>query len=115
MNKATLIRVECEDCGEVCVTMVALTLRMCVDNERWTCCFRCPVCARATTRELDWRSVDQLVACGASVQRWHLPAELIESRPAAPVLTLDDLLDFHLLMERTNWLDDALGRSDAGA
>ncbi len=36
-----------------------------------------------------------------------------DNERAAPVLTLDDLLDFHLLLEDANWLASNLPRSVA--
>ena len=39
------------------------------------------------------------------MQVWRLPAELQETR-SGPVLTPDDLLDFHLLLQTESWFDD---------
>ena len=38
------------------------------------------------------------------MQVWRLPAELTEARIGEP-LTPDDLLDFHLLLEGTDWYE----------
>jgi hypothetical protein len=40
---------------------------------------------------------------------------LSESRVSAPALTLDDLLDFHLLLEDGTWLASVLTQSEADA
>jgi hypothetical protein len=116
MFKETRIRVECASCGAVRVTLSALTLRICEDNDRWSYCFRCPECGLATSHET-WAdaAVQLLVAIGATIERWRLPAELSESRVSAPVLTLDDLLDFHLLLEDGTWLASVLTQSEADA
>src|SRR4051794_15775353 len=100
MFKDTRVRVECGSCGAVRVTLPALTLRMCVETDEWSYCFRCPECGLATARATwDEAAVELLVAIGAPMERWHLPAELGESHLGAPALTLDDLLDFHFLLD----------------
>ena len=93
----------CAECGELFVLSVALTVRACIDNQRWSYCFCCPCCGRATSHESDEPTVAPLIAIGVPVERWHLPAELGESRPGGPILTPDDLLDFHLFLQRPDW------------
>jgi hypothetical protein len=116
MFKETMIRVECVSCGPVRVTLTALTLRVCEDNSRWSYCFRCPECGLATSHETWAETAVQLLATiGATIERWHLPAELSESRAPAPPLTLDDLLDFHLLLEDGTWFASVLAQSEADA
>jgi len=39
----------------------------------------------------------------------HVPAEALEMRQGPPI-THDDLLEFHEMLEREDWLDDLLGR-----
>jgi hypothetical protein len=102
------IRVRCVDCGELFVMSFALTVRSCTDNQRWSYCFCCPGCGRATAHESDEPTIAPVVAIGVPVERWHLPAELTESRPAGPILTPDDLLDFHLFLQRADWFADVL-------
>jgi hypothetical protein len=108
MTKLMKIRVKCVDCGDLFVTSLALTVRACIDNQSWSYCFCCPRCGRATAHESDEPTVAPLVAIGVPVQRWHLPAELAEWRPGGPTLTPDDLLDFHLFMQRADWFADVV-------
>jgi hypothetical protein len=103
------------DCGELFVTSFALRVRACIDNRRWSYCFRCPVCGRATANESDEPTVAPLIAIGVPVERWHLPAELAESRPGGPILTPDDLLDFHLFLQQTDWFADVCPGDRRGA
>jgi len=103
MTKPMRIRVTCADCGVLFVMSLALKVRVCIDNQRWTYCFRCPVCGRATAHESDEPTVAPLVAIGVPVEPWHLPTELAESRPEGPMLTPDDLLDLHLFLQRADW------------
>jgi hypothetical protein len=100
-----LIRAQCADCGVVRLTLPDVLVRVCADTQRWTYCFRCPACGRANARDSDEATLDVLVALGAPMQHWHGPAELLEVRPDGAALTLDDLLDFHLLLQRPDWFD----------
>lgn len=68
--------------------------------------FPLPGCGRATAHESDEPTVAPLLAIGVPVQRWHLPAELSEARPAGPMLAPDDLLDLHLFLHRADWFAD---------
>ena len=102
--EATRVRVMCDDCGLVRVQLPNLKLRKCVDTGRWTCCFRCPSCGLATAQATNEHSaIDLLTAIGVRVEWWRLPRELFEAKVLSPALTLDDLLDFHLLLDRHDW------------
>ena len=59
----------------------------------------------ATAYDSSAKALDLLVTLGAPVEQWHMPAELGEARPAGPALTWDDLLDFHLLLQRADWFE----------
>ena len=77
-----------------------LTVRVCADDERGSYCFQCPECTRAVAKDATRRIVDLLVSSGVRMQVWRLPAELAEPR-VGPPLRPDDLLDFHLMLQRT--------------
>lgn len=100
------VRVECTDCGQVAVPYFGVTLRVCIDNQQWSYCFFCPSCRRATVHESSEPIVAQLMAAGMPAQRWHLTAELTESRPGGHTLTPDELLDFHLFLQTSDWFVD---------
>ena len=51
------------------------------------------------------RIVDLLVSSGVRMEVWRLPAELSEPH-VGPTLSPDDLLDFHLMLERDDWFDE---------
>lgn len=114
MSKRTHVRVECRDCGIVLVELGEVTLRLCVDNGQWSYCFRCLECGLVTPHVSEQESVrgaiGALVAVGVPVQRWRMPAELVERRTTAtaPLLTPDDALDFHMRLEREDWFDELL-------
>jgi hypothetical protein len=48
------------------------------------------------------------------MQVWRLPAELSESR-VGPPLKPDDLLDFHLLLQREGWFEGVAAQVRRGA
>jgi hypothetical protein len=54
---------------------------------------------RATAHQSRRSTISALLEIGMPVQLWNSPAELREARPAGPALTLDDVLDFHLLLQ----------------
>jgi predicted RNA-binding Zn-ribbon protein involved in translation (DUF1610 family) len=108
MSNATFVRAQCDDCGIVRVTIADVALRVCADNRELSYVFRCPQCGGANARQSTDGIIGLLVRAGASVETWRLPAELFEARPLGPVLTPDDLLDFHLALEQPDWFDDLL-------
>jgi len=58
--------------------------------------------------------VDLLVSSGVRMQVWRLPAELSEVR-IGPPLKPDDLLDFHLLLQREGWFESVAAQVRRGA
>ena len=104
MRKEPQVRVACDRCGAVRVALSRVILRECVDNDRWSCCFRCPICMFARIHETsDRASVELLVAIGVRVERWQLPSEPNERLLVGPPFTWDDVLDFHLFLARDDW------------
>ena len=70
--------------------MRELTLRLCVDNQYSSYCFRCPTCGRATVHGLDEQAMSLLMAHGATMQPWRLPADWFArcvDQPARPLVT----------------------------
>ena len=103
------IRASCGDCGDVELTTGDVRVRVCTFDNRGTYSFRCPKCRMVVVKPAEHRTIDLLVASGVSMATWDVPAELHEPRPG-PVITHDDLLDFH------RWLyDDALFAAALGA
>jgi hypothetical protein len=58
------------------------------------------------TKDASPRIIELLVSSGVRKQVWRLPAEVREPHYAGAPLTPDDILDFHLLLERDGWLAD---------
>jgi hypothetical protein len=113
-ERVTTIRANCPSCGDVQLTAEDLTVRVCADDERGSYCFRCPDCQQAVAKEASRRIVDLLVSSGVRMQVWRLPAELSEVR-IGPPLKPDDLLDFHLLLQREGWFESVAAQVRRGA
>jgi len=100
------VMVTCRDCGDVVVPIDRCQLRRCDDDGMHSLAYRCRGCGnRDVVTELHANEVVELIDAGLSVIAWELPAEVNEARFAGASLTLDDLLDFHLLLEHDTWFD----------
>lgn len=99
----TTIRANCPACGDIQLTATELTVRVCADDDRGSYWFSCPECERPVTKDASPRIVELLVSSGVRKQVWRLPAEVREPHYCGAALTPDDLLDFHLLLERDDW------------
>lgn len=100
---ATLIRATCNECGDVELGTHDLVVRLCEDTELGSYVFRCPVCEAPVARDADRPTIDLLVSSGCRLERWNVPAELAEPRPVGAPFTDDDLIDFHDLLDRSDW------------
>jgi hypothetical protein len=96
------IRASCPDCGDVELTSVDMTVRVCAEDNRGSYAFRCPLCTMTVSKAAEQRIVDLLIASGVRVEVWSLPLELQE-RPVGEPLTHDDLLAFHELLQDDGW------------
>ncbi len=100
----TTIRANCPTCGDVQLSSSELTVRVCADDDRGSYWFSCPECERPVTKDASPRIIELLVSSGVRKQVWRLPAELREGHYSGAPLTPDDILDFHLLLERGDWM-----------
>lgn len=98
------IRASCPWCGDVKLRPRDLTLRVCADTDHGTYSFVCPRCGDRVARDASPRICALLVSAGVQTEVWRRPAELLEPR-LGPPLTVDDLLDFHLLLAEEGWFD----------
>lgn len=93
------IRASCGDCGDVELTTDDVHVRVCIEDNQGSYSFRCPLCRMAVVKPADTRIVDLLVASGVELSTWSLPDELAEEH-IGDVISHDDLLDFHELLQR---------------
>lgn len=101
----TTIRAQCTNCGDVILEASSLKVRVCVETQDGAYNFNCPMCEKAVSKSASQEIIDLLVASGVELKEWHLPLELKEHK-AGPSITLDDILDFHLLLENDSWIDN---------
>ena len=106
------IKAECPRCGPVRLRVEDLTVRVCIDEDRSSYRFRCPTCTLAVVHETTAAICSLLVSVGVEEERWRLPTDLTEQH-TGPALTPDDLLDFHLLLQRDDWADHLSSVSDS--
>ena len=96
------IRASCPDCGDVELTTLDVTVRVCADDSNGAYTFRCPACRLAVHKPAEQRIIDLLVSSGVRLETWTMPLELLE-RPLGALLDHDDLLAFHEILEGDNW------------
>lgn len=99
----TTVQGTCSSCDDVEIAITQLSVRVCLDDDRCSYAFPCPGCSRTITNPLEPEVVDVLLAAGAVLQVWSLPAELAE-RHDGPPISHDDVLDFHLALQGPDWL-----------
>lgn len=100
----TTIRASCPACGDVQLKAKDLGVRVCADTDQGSYAFRCPECGVAVARDASRRIVELLVSNGVRMDVWRFPAELDETHDG-PALCPDDLLDFHLHLQRDDWFE----------
>jgi hypothetical protein len=120
----TRIRASCPSCGEVDLTPPDVTLRivrsqegLVGDGSNYRFC--CPDCEQLVTKPADDRIAKLLATGGVPVEEGASTLDeealfeaLKPSHPelpaSGPQLTVDDLLDFHLLLGSDEWFDALL-------
>src|ERR1051325_2092212 len=106
-DKETTIRATVATCGEVELTPDDIALRVCTHAPASYYQFACPLCHDEVQKPADDRVVQLLISGGVPATVWELPGEVQESHEG-PALTVDDLLDFHLLLEQDDWFESLL-------
>lgn len=99
----TTIKASCPTCGEVELTSPQVTLRVCNQAALSYYAFTCPRCTEEIRKPADDHIVALLMSGGVRAEVWDIPAEALEPK-AGPPLCYDDLLDFVLLLSRTDSL-----------
>ncbi len=106
------IRASCARCGDVEITSMDVTVRVCREDSAGTYAFSCPECGMVVCKDAEPRIVELLVTSGVRLETWSLPEELFEAHHGDPI-SHDDLLDFHALLETEGWMD-TVHRLNAG-
>lgn len=110
---ATVIKASCHDCGDVELGVTELSVRVCSEDTLSSYVFRCPTCQMSVAKPAERRIVDLLVASGVELIEWRLPAELFEPH-RGEVISHDDLIDFHHLLQSDGWFDSVVALSAQG-
>lgn len=98
----TWIEAKCPECGTVECSIEDFELAVCEDPTSSYYTFWCPVCETQVQRPADEKVTELLISEGVTPTLWRIPAEMREPRHG-PELTTDDLLDFHILLQRDDW------------
>src|SRR5437868_8052419 len=102
-NAMTTIKATCPTCGEVELTADDLTLMVCSQAPLSYYAFRCPRCIEEVRKPADDHIISLLVSGGVRATNWSIPAEALESHDGYSI-SYDELLDFALAIERTDYL-----------
>ncbi len=95
----TTIKASCPICGDVELKPAQLRLVVCSRSEWSYYAFTCTTCRDEIRKPADEEIVALLVSGGVLAERWHVPAEAMESH-AGLAISYDDVLDFVLNLDR---------------
>ena len=101
----TVALTNCPTCGDFRLPAAALVIRKCADSYRHSVRFTCIRCHKRRSKTINERQAYLLMIRGVQMQTWRVPADA----PSTLVLqdvTIDQLLDLHLLAERAGWKID---------
>jgi hypothetical protein len=103
-----IIKTKCSTCGEVDLRPSDIDLILDREDPNGSSfTFRCPACRSRVRCPANTHIIDVLVSAGVrAVGRWLEP--LPSAAEHAPAFQADDLLDFHLLLDRPDWFDRLL-------
>ena len=99
----TTIKATCPTCGEVELTADDLTLMVCSQAPLSYYAFRCPRCIEEIRKPADDHIISLLISGGVRATNWNIPAEALEEHDGSSI-SYDELLDFALAAERTDYL-----------
>lgn len=111
MDNHTHIIGNCPDCGQTRIPVSGVTIRGCLDDDKWSYRFTCPDCGRPTVEATTAPRAVDAVEIGAVLETWHYPEELHEQH-TGPKLNIVDILELHRALAEPDWFD-ALVRAGA--
>lgn len=104
----TTIKATCPACGEVDLTAADILLRIGGQAGSNSYGFSCPACTDFVEKPADDRIVRLLLSGGVMPMLMHVPAEAMEPKEGPPI-NYDDLLAFHEVLKRNDWMDQLMG------
>jgi hypothetical protein len=100
-----MVRARCGLCGDVEFVSKDVQVRISAGDGSGTYTFCCPGCHAIRQVVAPASTIDLLLRAGSVEVPAELPALLEEHDPDAPLLTHDDLLAFHELLQTDDWMD----------
>jgi hypothetical protein len=121
----TTIRTTCPRCGEVDMGPEAISLSVRPSGREGSYRFTCPRCDDAVEKRADRKIVALLVSAGVDLeprsdteasetlfdQNAGEPLEPLERAEDGPAFTIDDVIEFHFLLEDEHYLKEFLAGS----
>jgi hypothetical protein len=122
----TTIRTTCPRCGEVDMGPEAISLSVRSSGREGSYRFNCPRCDDSVEKRADRKIVALLVSAGVDLeprgasetgdtlfdQEPVETVEPLEHAPGGPAFTIDDVIEFHFLLEDDRYLKEFLTSSD---
>jgi predicted RNA-binding Zn-ribbon protein involved in translation (DUF1610 family) len=122
----TTIRTTCPRCGEVDMGPEAISLSVRSSGREGSYRFTCPRCDDAVEKRADRKIVALLVSAGVDLeprggsemgetlfdQEPMGTLEALEQAMDGPAFTIDDVIEFHFLLEDDRYLKDFLAGSE---
>jgi len=105
MSTGRHIRVHCSSCGAMRIPAHDVTLRNCVDNDRWDYWVVCPTCGGRAAGTSNRQLAQKAIAAGSRVETWHLPAELFEPHAGLP-LSMLDVVGLRAVLCDPDWFEE---------
>ncbi|MFB0902304.1 MAG: hypothetical protein QMB08_00270 [Acidimicrobiales bacterium] len=103
------VKATCDHCGDIELSIEAVSVRICREDHDGSYAFACGDCAVSHEKEANRRTLDLLVASGASVTFWSVPVESLVDHGVGP-LTHDHLQEFHDQVQDDMAMAAALGQ-----
>jgi hypothetical protein len=118
----TTIRTTCPRCGEVDMGPEAISLAVRSNGREGSYRFTCPSCEDDVEKRADRKIVALLVSAGVDISRsdgdhgftpelFDEEEDLEPREPPAPRFTVDDLIEFHYLLEDESYIRDFFASS----
>jgi predicted RNA-binding Zn-ribbon protein involved in translation (DUF1610 family) len=116
----TTIRTTCPRCGEVDMGPEAIMLSVRQSGREGSYRFTCPNCADDVEKRADRKIVALLVSAGVDIEQSEQdqllfddesPDEPRRQMPQGPVFSIDDVIEFHYLLEDDRYIEEFVASS----